>query len=92
LGVAFCHPEPGPELDSGSNDFGISVFAFKNLVFKAPPCGRGSLLIHLISVLEMALNNYKGQEFKFSFYYHPADHGVIKFKNQDQIVWTKEKK
>jgi len=22
---SFCHPEPGPELDSGSIDFGISV-------------------------------------------------------------------
>ena len=34
----------------------------------------------------------EGQKFKFSFYYHPADHGMIRFKNQDQIVWTKEKK
>ena len=24
---ALCHPEPGPELDSGSNDFGISLLA-----------------------------------------------------------------
>ena len=31
----FCHPEPGPEASSGSIDFGISVFGFKNLVFKA---------------------------------------------------------
>jgi hypothetical protein len=51
-------PEPCPEtsnvilnsfqdqglLTSGSNDFGISVLGFKNLGFKAPPCGRGSLL------------------------------------------------
>jgi hypothetical protein len=22
---SFCHPEPGPELDSGSTDFSISV-------------------------------------------------------------------
>ena len=41
----FCHPEPGPEASSGSKDFGISVLGFKNLGFKAPPCGRGSLLI-----------------------------------------------
>jgi hypothetical protein len=40
----FCHPEPGPELDSGSKDFGISGFGLENLGFKAPPCGRGSLL------------------------------------------------
>jgi len=36
--------------------------------------------------------NKEGQESKFSFYYNPTDHGVIRFKNQDQIVWTKEKK
>ena len=43
----FCHPEPGPEASSGSKDFGISVLGFKGLGFKAPPCGRGSLLQHL---------------------------------------------
>jgi hypothetical protein len=26
---SFCHPEPGPELDSGSIDFSISVFDFR---------------------------------------------------------------
>jgi hypothetical protein len=26
---SFCHPEPGPELNSGSNDFGISVLGFR---------------------------------------------------------------
>jgi hypothetical protein len=45
VGFRFCHPEPGPELDSGSIDFGISAFGFKNLGFKAPPCGRGLLLL-----------------------------------------------
>ena len=47
----FCHPEPGPELDSGSIDFGISVFGFKNLGFKAPSCGRGSLLFIFSPIL-----------------------------------------
>jgi hypothetical protein len=41
---SFCHPEPGPELDSGSIDFSISVFGFRIKGFKAPPCGRGSSL------------------------------------------------
>jgi hypothetical protein len=41
---SFCHPEPGPELASGSKDFGISVLGLENLGFKAPPCGRSSLL------------------------------------------------
>jgi hypothetical protein len=41
---SFCHPEPGPELDSGSIDFSISFFWLMILGLKAPPCGRGSLL------------------------------------------------
>jgi len=40
----------------------------------------------------MTLNNYKEQESQLSFTYQPAGQGEIKFKNQDQIVWTKEKK
>jgi len=44
LAFFFCHPEPGPELNSGSNDFGISVLGLENLGFKAPPFGRGNLL------------------------------------------------
>ena len=26
---SFCHPEPGPELVSGSSDFGISVLGLE---------------------------------------------------------------
>jgi hypothetical protein len=37
--VFFCHPEPGPEPDSGSNDFGISVLSFKIWVLKPSPVG-----------------------------------------------------
>jgi len=48
----FCHPEPGPEASSGSKDFGISVLGFKNLGFKAPPCGRGSLLMTFTIIVQ----------------------------------------
>jgi hypothetical protein len=34
----------------------------------------------------------EGQKFTFLIYYHPANQGTIRFKNQDQIVWTREKK
>jgi polyhydroxybutyrate depolymerase len=50
-GSLFCHPEPGPELDSGSIDFGISVLGLKNLGLKAPCCGRGTLLFLFCGVL-----------------------------------------
>ncbi len=46
---SFCHPEPGPEHVSGSTISGSDLgFGFKNLGFKAPPCGRGSLFPALI--------------------------------------------
>jgi len=33
--------------------------------------------------------NITGQEYKFSFYYDPANQGTIRFKNQKEMVWTK---
>ncbi len=36
--------------------------------------------------------NHHGQRYKFSFYYDPTDGGTIRFKNQKQIVWTKERR
>lgn len=35
--------------------------------------------------------NIDGMEFTRSFYYYPANGGVIKFKNQEGIKWTKNK-
>ena len=32
---------------------------------------------------------HTGQEYKFSFYYDPANQGRIRFKNQSEMVWTK---
>jgi hypothetical protein len=34
--------------------------------------------------------NHEGQRFTFAFYYDPAHNGVIRFKNQREIPWTKE--
>ena len=33
----------------------------------------------------------KGRETKFLFYHYPEERGVIRFKNQQEMVWTKEK-
>jgi hypothetical protein len=33
--------------------------------------------------------NTSGQEYKFSFYYDPANQGTIRFKNQKEMVWAK---
>ncbi len=35
--------------------------------------------------------NKEGLKYKFSFYYNPAGQGEIRYKNQRQIAWTKEK-
>jgi hypothetical protein len=42
------------------------------------------------SLYTISYKNLEGQEYKFSFYYDPTRHGVIRFKNQDKIVWTRE--
>jgi hypothetical protein len=34
--------------------------------------------------------NIERQEYKFSFYYDPANQGTIRFKNQKQMVWTRK--
>ena len=34
--------------------------------------------------------NSARQEYKFSFYYDPANKGTIRFKNHRQMVWTKK--
>jgi len=34
--------------------------------------------------------NTARQEYKFSFYYDPANQGTIRFKNQREMVWTKK--
>jgi hypothetical protein len=36
-------------------------------------------------------HNIDGTEYTRSFYYYPANGGVIKFKNQKSIKWTKNK-
>ncbi len=34
--------------------------------------------------------NTARQEYKFSFYYNPANQGTIRFKNQREMVWTRK--
>ena len=35
--------------------------------------------------------NHFGQPYNLSFYYEPSGDGIIRFKNQREIVWTKER-
>ncbi len=34
--------------------------------------------------------NAERQEYKFFFYYDPANQGTIRFKNQKEMLWTKK--
>ena len=34
----------------------------------------------------------EGGEYKFAFYYEPTSGGVIRYKNQKSILWTKQKR
>ncbi len=45
----------------------------------------GKSILYTISHL-----NHEGQRYTFAFYYDPTDGGTIRFKNQKQIIWTKE--
>jgi hypothetical protein len=43
-GLALFFVIPGPVLNLIQDCFGISILGLENFGFKAPPCGRGSLL------------------------------------------------
>jgi hypothetical protein len=36
--------------------------------------------------------NLEGQQYTFSIYYAPTNHGVIRFKNQKHFTWTRERR
>jgi hypothetical protein len=40
----------------------------------------------------IAYKDKEGQKFTFLIYYNPANQGTIRFKNQDQIEWTRQTK
>lgn len=65
--------------------------------------GKGKTDIHPIMNVEKARQekntsftisfmNRDGQYYRFSFTYYPAHDGVIRFKNQQEIRWTKEER
>lgn len=47
----------------------------------------GDVILYTISHL-----NHEGQYYTFSFFYDSADDGAIWFKNQKNILWTKERR
>jgi hypothetical protein len=64
--------------------------------------GEDKIDVHFISSIEKSVqdnntlytinyHNIDGLEYTRSFYYYPANGGVIKFKNQKNVEWTKNK-
>jgi len=64
--------------------------------------GEDKIDVHFISSIEKSVqdnntlytinyHNIDGIKYTRSFYYYPANGGVIKFKNQKGIKWTKKK-
>ena len=63
----------------------FDTYSIKSIEMEKVPGGQS--LLYTITY-----KNIEGLEYKFSFFYDPAGNGAIRFKNQDQFVWTKEKK
>ncbi len=67
---------------TGGGNF--DTYRIKKIEVESAPQKGSSLYIIHYKILE-------GKVYKFSFYYDPAGNGAIRFKNQQEILWTKEK-
>jgi hypothetical protein len=75
----------GNEIIFQTGETTFDTYSIKSIEMEKVP--RGQSLLYTITY-----KNVEGLKYKFSFYYQPAGQGEIRFKNQDQILWTKEKK
>lgn len=66
----------------GTREKTITTHAITNI--KTEKISEEKSILYAISY-----TNQEGQKYKLSFYYDPANGGVIRFKNQQNIVWTK---
>ncbi len=68
----------------------FDTYSIKSIEMEKVPGGQvpgGQSLLYTITY-----KSIEGLQYKFSLYYNPVGQGEIRFKNQDQILWTKEKK
>jgi len=66
---------------TGENTF--DTYRISKIKIEKDPQERNTLYI-------ICYKNIERQEYKFSFYYDPANQGTIRFKNQKEMVWTKK--
>jgi hypothetical protein len=65
---------------TGGDAFELHVLAELN------EAREGEAILYTITHL-----NHFGQPYTLSFYYEPTSDGIIRFKNQREIAWTKER-
>jgi hypothetical protein len=62
----------------------FDTYSIKSIEMEKVPRGEDDL--YTINYIDK-----EGEKFKLSFYYNPAGQGVIRYKNQIQMAWTKKK-
>ncbi len=67
----------------GTGEGGLDTYRITKIKTEKDPREQATLYILCYKTIE-------GQEYKFSFYYDPANHGTIRFKNQPEMVWIKD--
>jgi hypothetical protein len=60
----------------------FDTYPITKIKIEKDPKEQGTLYI-------ICYENIQRQEYKFSFYYDPANQGTIRFKNQKEMVWSK---
>jgi len=71
------------EVIFGTGEGNFDAYQITKIKTEKDPREQATLYILCYKIIE-------GQEYKFSFYYDPASHGTIRFKNQPEMVWTKD--
>jgi len=70
------------EVIFGTGEGKFDTYPITKIKIERDPKEQGTLYI-------ICYKNIEGQEYKFSFYHDPANQGAIRFKNQKEMVWTK---
>jgi hypothetical protein len=70
------------EVIFGTGEGSFDTYPITKIKIEKDPVEQKTLYI-------ICYKNTAGQEYKFSFYYDPANQGTIRFKNQKEMVWTK---
>ncbi len=71
------------EVIFGTGDGNFDTYAITRIEIEKDREQKGTLYT-------IGYKNPTGQEYKFSFYYELTNQGVIRFKNQQEMIWTKE--